>query len=333
MTTFTRTFRKQIAQRDLKVRSQMNRAVLAVDLGGTNLRMAAVDHDGGILHSTRRPTPKSVSPVELVSLTREMADECIEKIGTAAGLIGVAFAAPAPACKDSDGILTRLPNIPTLNGMNLKAALRDRFSYPVTVENDANAAAIGEHWLGASRDTRTSIIVTLGTGVGGGIIIDGEPYRGVDGTAGEIGHICVIPDGHPCGCGSRGCVEQYASATAIVRMARENGLDVSTSRDAYNAFTSGDERAAIVFRQMGTYLGIVLAGLVNTLNPEMIVIAGGASAAWDAFIGALEDEIHLRAFHAPSTRVKIARTQLGDNAGILGAARSAFLRTEYLAAG
>ncbi|MGB7201283.1 MAG: ROK family protein [Pyrinomonadaceae bacterium] len=307
----------------------MNEGVLAVDLGGTNLRMAAVADDGAILHLTRRFTPKSVTPVELISLAGEMADECIEQIGADTRLLGIAFAAPAPAAKDSDGILTRLPNIPTLNGMNLKAALRDRFSFPVTVENDARAAAIGEHWLGASKDTDTSVIVTLGTGVGGGIIIDGEPYRGVDGTAGEIGHFCVLPDGHPCGCGSRGCVEQYASATAIVRMARENGLDVSTSLDVYRAFENGDERAAIVFRQMGTYLGIVLAGLVNTLNPDMIVIAGGASAAWDAFIKPLKDEIHLRAFHAPSTRVKIARTQLGDNAGILGAARSAFLHTEY----
>ncbi|MFN0140609.1 MAG: ROK family protein [Pyrinomonadaceae bacterium] len=306
----------------------MDNAVLAVDLGGTNIRMAAVARDGGILHLTRRPTPKSVSPVELISLTGEMADECIEQIGGDKRLCGIAFAAPAPASRNSDGVLTRLPNIPTLNGMNLKAALRDRFAFPVIVENDANAAAIGEHWLGASRDTGTSIIVTLGTGVGGGIIIDNEPYRGVDGTAGEIGHICVIPDGHPCGCGSRGCVEQYASATAIVRMARENGLDVSTSRDVYQAFKGGDERAAIAFRQMGTYLGIVLAGLVNTLNPDMIVIAGGASAAWDAFVEPLKDEIHLRAFHAPSTRVEIARTKLGDNAGILGAARSAFLNAE-----
>lgn len=310
----------------------MNEAVLAVDLGGTNLRMAAVAHDGGILHLTRRPTPKSVSPVELIALTGEMADECIERIGPTTALLGIAFAAPAPAAKNSDGVLTQLPNLPTLNGMNLKAALRDRFLFPVIVENDANAAAIGEHWLGASRHTGTSIIVTLGTGVGGGIIIDGEPYRGVDGTAGEIGHICVIPDGHPCGCGGRGCVEQYASATAMVRMARENGLDVSSSRDLYDAFSSGDERAAIVFRQMGSYLGIVLAGLVNTLNPDMIVIAGGASGAWDAFIEPLRTEIHLRAFHAPSTRVKIARTQLGDNAGILGSARSAFLNAETIAA-
>lgn len=305
----------------------MSDAVLAVDLGGTNIRMAAVASDGEILHLTRQPTPKSVTPVELISITGELADECEGHIGPNIGLRGIAFAAPAPASKDCDGVLTRLPNIPTLNGMNLKAALRARFPFPVTVENDATAAAIGEHWLGASKGLRASIMVTLGTGVGGGLIIEGEAYRGVDGTAGELGHFCVVPDGHPCGCGGRGCVEQYASATAIVRMARESGLDLSTSRDVFNAYKEGDERAAIVFRQMGSYLGIILAGLVNTLNPEMIVIAGGASAAWDAFINPLKAEIRQRGFQAPAKRVKIARTQLGDNAGILGAARSAFLNT------
>lgn len=308
----------------------MTNAVLAVDLGGTNIRMAAVAHDGGILHLTRK-THKDLTPDGLISLTGELADECIAQVSADTRVVGIAFAAPAPAAKDFDGVLTQLPNLPSISGMNLRTALQERFSFPVTIENDANAAAIGEHWLGASKDTDTSFIVTLGTGIGGGIIIDGEPYRGKDGTAGEIGHFCVVPDGHNCGCGSRGCVEQYASATAILRMARESGLNVSSSRDVYNAFKDGDERATTVFAQMGSYLGIVLAGLVNTLNPEMIVIAGGASAAWDAFIEPLKNEINQRSFEAPAKRVKVERTQLGDNAGILGAARSAFLNAETTA--
>lgn len=303
----------------------MSEAVLAVDLGGTNIRMAAVAGDGAILHLARRSTPDGVTPDQLVEITCQLADECVGKIGEDIQLRGIAFAAPAPAAKNSDGVLSKLPNIPTLVGMNLREALRERFSFPVTIENDANAAAIGEHWLGVSKDVATSIIVTLGTGVGGGIIIDGEPYRGVDGTAGEIGHICVEPDGHTCGCGSRGCVEQYASATAILRMARENGLDCESSLAVFDAYKTGDERAAQIFTRMGRYLGIVLAGLVNTLNPDMIVLAGGVSAAWDAFIEPLQTEICSRAYEAAATRVKIERTQLGDNAGILGAARSAFL--------
>ncbi len=303
----------------------MKDAVLAVDLGGTNIRMAAVADDGAILHLTRRPTPKNVTPDELISLTGEMADECAAHISADDRLVGIAFAAPAPAAKDFDGVLTQLPNLPSVSGMNLRTALEQRFSFPVTIENDANAAAIGENWLGASKGVDTSIIVTLGTGIGGGIIINGEPHRGKDGTAGEIGHFCVVPDGHPCGCGSHGCVEQYASATAILRMARESGLDAATSRDVYDAFQNGDERAIQVFSQMGTYLGIVLAGLVNTLNPDMIVISGGVAAAWDAFIEPLKNEVHRRAFEAPAKSVKIVRTHLDDNAGILGAARSAFI--------
>ncbi len=210
--------------------------------------------------------------------------------------------------------------------MNLKTELLKVFGLPVTVENDATAAAIGEAWIGATHNARDSICVTLGTGIGGGIILNGEAHRGPDGSAGELGHFTVEPDGNPCKCGSRGCIEQYASATAIVRMAGENGLIRESSEDIYTEWKNGDERAAAVFTSMGRYLGIVLAGLINTLNPDAIVICGGASAAWDAFYPSLRDEIHKRSYPAPAARARIGRGELGDNAGIIGVARSAFLR-------
>lgn len=303
----------------------MNDVILAVDLGGTNLRMAAVEEGGEILHMARAKTPRDVSPDELIELTAQMADECKQKIGDERPVFGIAFAAPAPAAADSDGILNKLPNLPSLNGMNLKDELWTRFHLPVTLENDATAAAIGENWLGASRDVANSIMFMLGTGVGGGIIINNEPLRGPDGTAGEIGHFCIEPDGPPCGCGGRGCIEQFASATAIVRMARENGLDLNKSVEVYDAAELGDERALAVFKKMGMYLGIMAAGLVNAFNPEMIVIGGGASAGWDQFYPHVRAEVDYRAFKEPAKRVKIVRSTLGDNAGILGAARSAFL--------
>jgi glucokinase len=209
--------------------------------------------------------------------------------------------------------------------MDLKKELFDRFHLPVVLENDATAAAIGESWLGAARDLSDSIQITLGTGVGGGVVLNNEPFRGVDGTAGEIGHICVEPDGHPCGCGSNGCIEQYASATALVRMAREAGLDVAKSFEVYNLAMDGNEQAIAVFRKMGRYLGITIAGLLNLLNPEIVVLGGGAAAGWDAFIEPVTAEIEYRAFAAPAARAKIVRSELGDNAGILGVARSAFL--------
>jgi glucokinase len=210
--------------------------------------------------------------------------------------------------------------------MNLKTELARVFDLPVTVENDATAAAIGEAWVGATRGTHNSICITLGTGIGGGIILAGEPYRGPDGSAGEIGHFSVEPDGPPCKCGSNGCIEVFASATAIVRMAAENGLRCDSSENVYKEWQNGDERANAVFQSMGRYLGIVLAGIINTLNPDAIVIGGGASAAWDAFIPSLTDEIHKRAYPAPAVRARIVRAELGDNAGIIGVARSAFLR-------
>ena len=303
----------------------MNDAILAVDLGGTNMRMAAVTRDGSILHTARDSTPKSVSPEQLIDLTSKLADECRSFIGDSYAICGIAFASPAPAAKDGEGVLTKLPNLPSLNGMNLKTTLFDRFHLPVTLENDATAAAIGEDWLGAARSCLDSIQITLGTGVGGGIIINNEPFRGTDGTAGEIGHICVEPDGHPCGCGSNGCIEQYASATAIVRMGREAGLEMTRSVEIYKAAMDGHEQARAVYHKMGRYLGITIAGLLNLLNPEMVVLGGGAAAGWDAFIDPLKAEVKYRAFAAPAARARIVRSELGDNAGILGVARSAFL--------
>ncbi|CAN5568775.1 ROK family protein [soil metagenome] len=303
----------------------MNKVVLAADLGGTNLRIAAVRSDGSILQLTKRPVPKSVSPADLMMMIDEMGKECRAVLLTELLFAGVAFTAPAPVAKDFDGILTKLPNLPSLVGMNLKSELETLFKVPVIVENDATAAGIGEDWIGASQHVENSICVTLGTGIGGGIIINGEPIRGKDGIGGEIGHICVEPDGHPCGCGSHGCIEQYASATAIVRMANETGMGVVSAKDVYTAFKAGNETAKSVFDSMARYLGITLAGLSNALNPEMLVICGGVTEGWDAFGPRVETEISARAYAAAAARATLVKGALGDNAGLLGAARSAFL--------
>jgi glucokinase len=304
----------------------MKKVVLAADLGGTNLRIGAVDESGSLLRLVKRPVPDEVEPRQLMQQIREMAGECcIEKAEAEKDFSAIAFTAPAPVAKDFDGVLSKLPNLPTLVGMNLKSELREMFGLPVTVENDATAAGIGENWIGASRGIENVVCVTLGTGIGGGIIINGEPIRGKDGIGGEIGHICVEPEGHPCGCGSHGCVEQYASATALVRFARERGMRTETAKDIYEAFQAGNGMADAVFRSMGRYLGIMLAGLVNALNPEMLVVCGGVTQGWDAFAGHTEAEIKNRAYAVGAERAKLVRGQLGDNAGIIGAARSAFL--------
>jgi len=311
----------------------MEKIVLVSDLGGTNLRMAVVNRHGEVLFRTRRSTPKADFAAEIVSLFVEAATECLEKTRGKGEVFAISAAVPA-ILNIEDGIILKAPNIPLLNGFRFAKALEDSLNLPCILENDANAAAVGENWLGASKDFRNSIMVTLGTGIGGGIIIDGNVLRGADGTAGEIGHICVEPFGVPCGCGSRGCVEQYSSATAIVRLTREleenypksilQDCPKLTSKDIYEAGLQGDELAREVFRRQGFYLGIALADLINVLNTEVIVIGGGAAAGWDLFIPQMLEQIRQRAYREPAERAKIVRAKLGDDAGILGAANLAF---------
>ncbi|MEP6703347.1 MAG: ROK family protein [Acidobacteriota bacterium] len=305
--------------------------VLAGDVGGTNLRVAAISEDGSILHQIGEPTPKAGVAADVADAIGRVAEQCISNIAKGRpAAFGLALAA---LVNFREGRILNSPNLPELNDSPLCQELSTRLQINVVLENDATAAAIGEYWLGSSSGTRSSIFVTLGTGVGGGLILDGRAYRGVDGTAGEIGHICVEPDGHPCGCGSHGCVEQYASATAVVRIAHEQlaqGRDSSltkdlefTSKDVYDAAAAGDTVARDTFNAMGRYLGIALAGLVDVLNPELIVIGGGAAGAWDFFIDPLNSEVRSRAFRQPADRVRIVRASLGESAGILGAARVA----------
>ena len=311
----------------------MGNLVLAADVGGTNLRMAAVDADGNVLHRDRASTPHDSDPTRVIGAIAELANKCRGALKDTGDItaIGVAFPATLDAAK---GLIHFAPNLPMLNGIRLSADLEKLLGLNVILENDATSAAIGEHWLGASRGARQSICVTLGTGVGGGLIINDEPYRGPDGTAGEIGHICVEPDGHSCGCGSWGCLEQYSSATAVVRMAKElaaetidsavDGKSSLTAADIYGLAAHGDAVAVETYRKMGCYLGVGLAGLINMLNPETIVIAGGMAAAWDLFIEHTRNQIAKRAFREPAARAKLVRAELGDDAGILGVARVAF---------
>jgi glucokinase len=306
----------------------MNKIVLAADLGGTNLRMAAVDAAGKIHYRTRRDTPRGERADEIVRAFAEAANECRQNI-SGATVKAVAAAVPGTIRFES-GTVLKAPNLPALDGFRMAAALEHELNLPALLENDANAAAIGENWRGASKGVNNSIAVTLGTGVGGGIILDGKIWRGLDGTGGEIGHITVEPFGAPCGCGSRGCVEQYASATAIVRLTQENAARYPksvlpdklrlTAADVYEAGKAGDELALEVFRQVGFYLGVALGGLINTLNPEMIVIGGGAAAGWELFYPHLQETILHRAYREAGERARIVRAELGDDAGILGAA-------------
>ncbi len=314
----------------------MDDLVLAGDLGGTNLRIAVVDTAGGIIHREECETPRDNDGRKVIDAVVKLASSCLRAIGPDREVVGFGFAIPA-IIKASEGRIFSSPNLPELDRLDLAGELTRELGLEVTLENDATAAAIGEYRFGASRGCCSSICITLGTGVGGGIILDGNALRGPDGTAGEVGHICVEPQGVKCGCGSNGCLEQYASASAITRMAAEllgqfpgSALNENDNFDALKVYehgVSGDELCIEVFHSVGVYLGIALSGLVNVLNPEVIVIGGGAAQGWDLFIGPLRAEIKKRAFQQPAERARIVRATLGGDAGIIGAAGLAFGKT------
>lgn len=307
--------------------------VLAADLGGTNLRVAAVDCQGTILYRTRRETARGESADEIVRQIVEAAAECRESCHDSYHIKGICAAIPG-TIDFGAGLINVAPNLPALNNFKMVAALESKLGFKAILENDANAAALGESWCGASKNRASSVLVTLGTGVGGGIILDGRIVRGANQMAGEIGHICVEAFGAICRCGSVGCVEQYSSASAIVRIAGElaeqypashlKNIESPTAFDIFEAGMNGDELSLEVFRQMGFYLGVALSSLINILNPEIIVIGGGASAGWNLFIPHTQETIRQRAFGSISKNAVIARGELGDDAGLLGGARLVF---------
>ena len=308
-----------------------NKLIFAADLGGTHLRAAIVDRNGRIQFHFKQNTPQGGDPRAIVDAVVAAVHESRKQ--TSSEITAVSLVVPGTV-KVEEGVVVKAPNLPCLDGFPLGAALADQLRLPAILENDANAAAVGEMWQGAAVGCKTIICVTLGTGVGGGIILDGKLWRGVDGAAAEIGHMCVDPfGGVACTCGSRGCLEVFASATAIVRMTREasprhpdsvlHGKDDQTARMIFEAGKQGDELALEIFRRMGVYLGIGLANLINILNPEMIVIGGGVMNGWDLFAKDMQQQVEERAFPLLAARVKIVRAKCGDDAGLLGAARLA----------
>lgn len=305
--------------------------VFAVDLGGTHLRIGLVDAAGNIHKQVKQQTPKEDSPDAVVGALAAVADEW--RHADDGPILASAVMVPGAVNADQSVVL-QAPNLPSLIGLPFKSLLQERLGWPAVLENDANAAAIGEMWRGAARGCRDVVSVTLGTGVGGGVVLDGKLWRGAHGSAGEIGHTTVDPfGGLKCKCGNTGCLELFASATAIARMARESldqfpqtvlSAENLTAEKVYEAGRNGDELALGVFKRAGTYLGVGLANIMSLIDPEMIVISGGVVNGWDLFQAEMYREVSERAFRATAQQVRIARAELGDNAGLLGAARLAF---------
>lgn len=292
---------------------------IGLDLGGTNLRGAAIDRSGKVLEKIAGSTKLSAGKDALLD---DMAAviSTLERRWGAGGLAGIGVGVPGFILL-KEGVIKNSNNLPFLEGFPFRDEMEQRLSTRVILENDANAAALGEKWMGAGRDVDDLVLLTLGTGIGGGIIIGGCPLHGHVGMAGELGHITVVPNGMPCGCGNQGCLEKHASASAIAAMARVMNLgDNLTSLDVYSMAMAGDDRARRIFALMGQALGTALAMLVNTFNFPLYLLSGGVLGAWDLFAPAMFEEVRFRSFTYRATNTRIEKATLGDEAGLYGAA-------------
>lgn len=307
--------------------------VIGIDLGGTLIKAAAFDSRGRLLTRTQTDTlvreGKERVATDVVALVTRMARESESPPLLALG-VGV------PGLLDyKKGVVIKCPNLPGWEKFPLKGYLEERLKKPVILENDANAGALGEKWLGAARGMRNFMLVTLGTGVGSGLVLNGRLWRGEVGQAGELGHLKVKAQGLPCGCGDRGCLEVYASGSAVRRMAREalakgrrtilhqmvgGKLERLDPALVQQAAAQGDQLARGIYRILGAHLGLALAQVVNILDVTNFILGGGVSKAWNLFLPSLKRNLYTRVIGREPATIKILPAECGEDAGIVGLA-------------
>jgi glucokinase len=317
---------------------------VGVDLGGTTLSVGAASRNGERRAAMRTVATRAEEGADavvgrIVAEVRSVVAELHASHGVAPGdVLGVGIGSPGPLDRVS-GVVIVTPNLGWRN-FPLRDRVADGTGLVATLDNDANCAALGEWWLGAARGGRHVVAFTLGTGVGGGIIVDGRLYHGASDMAGEIGHMTIESGGRRCGCGNDGCLEAYVSGPAIAARAREalaNGApsvlrnEASlTAADVYGAAAAGDPMAVLLVQATARYLGIGVANVLNALNPDVVVVAGGVTQAGDLLFTPLREEVARRAFAPAVAAARLVPGALGAEAGVVGAAAT-FLQQRGLA--
>jgi glucokinase len=297
---------------------------IGLDLGGTNLRAAAIHRSGQMLEKIAGATHFSEGREAVMADMVKAISQLREKHG-AERLAGIGIGVPGFILL-KEGVIRNSNNLPFLENFPIRAEIEHRLNTFVILENDANAAALGEKWMGAGRDVDDLVLLTLGTGVGGGIISGGRVIRGSQGMAGELGHLTVVPNGNPCGCGSQGCVEKHASATAVTAMARLMQLGENLSSKEVCELARRDDaqgfKAREIWRVMGETLGLTLAMLVNTFNFPLYLLSGGVLPAWEFFAPPMMRTVELRSatYRLTKGTTRIEQATLGNEAGLYGAA-------------
>ena len=313
----------------------MTRVVVAADLGGTHLRAAIVDEYGAVFARRERPTPRVATSEEILAVIVGL----LEEVRGASAQPPVAACIATPGLIDADrGKVILAPNVPGFRNLSMAEPLAAQLGLPVYIENDASAAALGEFRFGAGRGMRHLLHATLGTGIGGGIVIDGRLYRGAKGLAGEIGHVVLDASGPRCNCGSRGCLEALVSGVAFAGRAKKliesggspalrevAGYREATAEHLFIAATKGDPLCEAEIRHGGHLLGLALGGLVNVLNPDVVTLSGGLLNMGAMLLDPLRQSMYSIAY-GPASGTLVKTTELVENAGLLGAAAVAFER-------
>lgn len=310
--------------------------IAGIDLGGTTTKIAFVTLNGELIEKWEIPTDNSNEGQNITLNIAKSIDEKLHELGKSRdSLLGAGMGAPGPVDYQT-GVILNAVNLGWQDHFPLHASLEAAISLPAVIENDANCAALGEMWKGAGNGAKDVVCVTLGTGVGGGVIANGNIVQGVNGAAGEIGHITVVPfGGAPCNCGKTGCLETVASATGIVRLANEelakegasgrlvDILTVNgsiTAKDVFDCARTGDALAKGIVDTVAFHLGFALAAIANTTNPEKIVIGGGVSKAGHILLDAIHESFAKFAFSPVRESTQLALATLGNDAGVIGAA-------------
>jgi glucokinase len=304
------------------------KTVIGIDLGGTNIVSAVVDEKGRILGQDKR---KTMAPLGAVGVMNRIVESAHAASADSelpwASHLAVGIGSPGPL-DPKKGIILYTPNLNWKN-VHIVDYLRKKLHKKVSLENDANLAALGESWVGAGKGEKVVLCVTLGTGVGGGLIVDGKVYEGATGVSNHIGHIVVIPDGPPTAYGNSGILEQYVSATGIIRLATEAGLKLPPGepREAYSfqkMAEAGNQKALKVYEKAGRILGIGLTSAIHLLNPGMIIFSGGVAGAGDLLMKPMMKELQKRSFKSHLKGLKFRIAKLGEHMGAVGAARLAW---------
>ncbi|MFD7878363.1 ROK family protein [Streptomyces sp. NPDC059766] len=320
-------------RRSHNIRLNPDLRFLGVDIGATSVDVAVTTPELEILGHLNQPLDVREGPVAVFEQVLDMAGK-LKASGLAAGFDGAGIGVPGPV-RFPDGVPVAPPIMPGWDGFPVREALSQELGCPVMVDNDVNLMAMGEQHAGVARTTADFLCVKIGTGIGCGIVAGGQVHRGTTGSAGDIGHIQAVPDGRPCACGNRGCLEAHFSGAALARdamQAAQQGLSVElatrfetngtlTAADVAAAAAAGDATALELIREGGTHVGQIIAGLVSFFNPGLVVIGGGVTGLGHNLLAAIRTQVYRQSLPLATRNLPIVLGELGPSAGVIGAAR------------